>query len=110
MQVAAVLDPSNPFVVRINAEDTSWFEDDLALCRHAGVAAIMLPKAESVNNLQRVAQLGLPVLPLIETGPGEDSNCPQVLASVAPAVDQADEPTSRPPSGARGPAKRGRSQ
>ena len=70
MQVAAVLDPSNPVVVRINAEDTSWFEDDLALCRHAGVAAIMLPKAESVDNLRRVAQLGLPVLPLIETACG----------------------------------------
>jgi len=50
------------------------------------------------------------LLALIETGPGEDSNCPQVLASVAPALDQADEPTTRPPSGARGPAKRGKSQ
>jgi uncharacterized protein involved in outer membrane biogenesis len=49
------------------------------------------------------------LLPLIETGPGEDSNCPQVLASVAPALDQADEPTSRPPSAPRGPSKRGRS-
>jgi len=70
MQVAAALDPSMPVVVRINAEDTPWFEDDLALCRHAGVAAIMLPKAESVDNLSRVAQLGLPVLPLIETACG----------------------------------------
>jgi len=70
MQVAEALDPSMPVVVRINAEDTPWFEDDLALCRHAGVAAIMLPKAESVQNLQRVAQLGLPVLPLIETAAG----------------------------------------
>ena len=70
MQVAAALDPSMPVVVRINAEDTPWFEEDLALCRHAGVAAIMLPKAASVENLQRVAQLGLPVLPLIETACG----------------------------------------
>jgi len=70
MQVAEALDPSMPVVVRINAEDTPWFEDDLALCRHAGVAAIMLPKAESVDSLRRVAQLGLPVLPLIETACG----------------------------------------
>jgi citrate lyase subunit beta/citryl-CoA lyase len=70
MQVAGALDPSMPVVVRINAEDTPWFEDDLALCRHAGVAAIMLPKAESVDNLRRVAQLGLPMLPLIETACG----------------------------------------
>jgi uncharacterized protein involved in outer membrane biogenesis len=48
------------------------------------------------------------LLPLIETGPGEDSNCPQVLASVAPALDQADESTSRPPSGMRGQAGRGK--
>ena len=70
MQVAEALDPSRPVVLRINAEGTPWFEDDLALCRHAGVAAIMLPKAELVENLQRVAQLGLPVLPLIETACG----------------------------------------
>ncbi|MEW7847917.1 CoA ester lyase [Massilia aurea] len=69
-QVAAALDPSMPVVVRINAEDTAWFESDLALCRHAGVAAIMLPKAESIEGLERVAHVGLPVLPLIETACG----------------------------------------
>jgi uncharacterized protein involved in outer membrane biogenesis len=48
------------------------------------------------------------LLPLIETGPGKDSNCPQVLASVAPALEQAAESTSRPPSGIRAPVARGR--
>jgi uncharacterized protein involved in outer membrane biogenesis len=47
------------------------------------------------------------LLPLIETGPGEDSNCPQVLASVAPALDQADESTTRPPSRVPRPVARG---
>jgi uncharacterized protein involved in outer membrane biogenesis len=48
------------------------------------------------------------LLPLIETGPGEDSNCPQVLSSVAPALEQAEESSSRPPSRVGGSVGRGR--
>jgi len=44
--VRAWLSPQQPVVLRINAADTSWFADDLALCAHAGVSAVMLPKAE----------------------------------------------------------------
>ena len=43
--LAGALDESAPLVVRINAAGTPWFDDDLELCRHPGVAAVMLPKA-----------------------------------------------------------------
>ncbi|MEO8009080.1 MAG: aldolase/citrate lyase family protein, partial [Betaproteobacteria bacterium] len=33
-------------VLRINADTTEWFRDDLGLARGAGVAGIILPKAE----------------------------------------------------------------
>lgn len=44
--VAAWLSPAKPVVLRVNALDTPWFANDLTLSRHAGVAALMLPKAE----------------------------------------------------------------
>ena len=57
-------------VVRINGVDTPWFGADRALCRDAGVAAVMLPKAERAGDL---AFEGKPVLPLIETAVGIDA-------------------------------------
>jgi len=57
-------------VVRINGVDTPWFGADRALCRDAGVAAVMLPKAERAGDL---AFEGKPVLPLIETAAGIDA-------------------------------------
>jgi citrate lyase subunit beta/citryl-CoA lyase len=57
-------------VVRINGVDTPWFDGDRALCRDAGVAAVMLPKAERAGDL---AFEGKPVLPLIETAVGIDA-------------------------------------
>lgn len=57
--------------VRINARGTPFFEDDLALCnRHDKVAGIMLPRAESAEDITVVANAGKPVLPLIETAKG----------------------------------------
>jgi len=38
------------------------------------------------------------LLPLIETGPGEDADCGEVLTAAAPAVKQAEQPSKRPPS------------
>ncbi|WP_046113355.1 HpcH/HpaI aldolase/citrate lyase family protein [Aquincola tertiaricarbonis] len=63
---------ARPVVVRVNAADTAWFAADLALCTHALVAAVMLPKAERMADVQRVAALGRPVLPLVETAAGID--------------------------------------
>jgi len=62
---------ATPLYVRINAAGSSWFEADLALCRHAGVAGIVLPKAEQVADLQAVAAAGArTILPLVESALG----------------------------------------
>lgn len=60
-----------PLYIRINAADTAWFADDLALCREAGaaLAGIVLPKAERIDHLARAASIA-PVLPLIESALG----------------------------------------
>lgn len=66
------LSPAASIVVRVNATDTPWFDDDLRLCEHAGVAAVMLPKAERVDQLERVIAYGrgAAILPLVETAAG----------------------------------------
>ena len=59
-------------MVRINAVDSAWFDDDLRACVHDGVAAIVLPKAERADDIARVAAVcgGRPVFPLVETARG----------------------------------------
>ncbi len=59
-------------IVRVNAADTAWFADDLALCSHPGVAGVMWPKAEQVDVAAAIAaqRHGLPLLPLIESALG----------------------------------------
>ncbi|MET0581734.1 MAG: CoA ester lyase, partial [Pseudoxanthomonas sp.] len=59
-------------VVRINDDASAWFEADLALLRSFGSCTVMLPKAESVGQLERIAAL-LPaasVIALIESASG----------------------------------------
>lgn len=64
-------DPEARVIVRINAADSGELDADLALCEgHAGIAGIMSPKAESRGALERVARLGKPVWPLLETPAG----------------------------------------
>jgi citrate lyase subunit beta/citryl-CoA lyase len=71
--LAAWLSPAKPVVVRINGATTPWFANDVALCRTAGVAAVVVPKAERAEELARLAA-DLPdsvaLLPLIETAAG----------------------------------------
>ena len=69
--VADWLAASHPVVLRINAADTPWFRDDLALCRHAGVAAVMLAKAERAADVVEIGALA-PIVPLIESAAGFD--------------------------------------
>ncbi|NLD67226.1 MAG: CoA ester lyase [Limnobacter sp.] len=60
-------------LVRINAADTEWFADDLVACAHPALDGIVLPKAESVDQLAKLAdRFGERVLllPLIETARG----------------------------------------
>lgn len=70
--VAAWLAPARPVLLRLNGVDSEWFDDDLELCRLAGVAGIVLPKAERPADLQRLAAAfpALAILPLIETAQG----------------------------------------
>lgn len=71
--VAAWLKPGTPVAVRINGPTTPWFDDDLALCRQAGVAAVSVPKVDGVDQI-RAADAALDgatmILPFIETAAG----------------------------------------
>lgn len=70
--VAAWLSPAQPVLLRINSVASEWFRDDLELCKLAGVAGIVLSKAEQVDELQHIAAAcpGRALLPLIETAQG----------------------------------------
>jgi len=70
--LARWLTPAHHVVVRINAADSAWFNQDLALLTHAGIAGVMLPKAESSGDIAALRRVcgNLPVLPLIETAAG----------------------------------------
>jgi citrate lyase subunit beta/citryl-CoA lyase len=71
--VDAHSDAADRVVVRINADSTPWFDDDLALLRACGVATAMVPKVETSAQASRVRS-ALPahgrVLPMIETARG----------------------------------------
>lgn len=77
-------------LVRMNARGTSWHDDDLRLLQQLaaqGLAGVMVPKAETLAGLQRVAQALGPacaLLPLLESVAGLDmadalATAPQVL-------------------------------
>ena len=63
-------------VVRINAAGTAWHADDLALVgklAHLGLAGVVLPKAESTDQLAHLAASvgqACALLPMIETATG----------------------------------------
>jgi citrate lyase subunit beta / citryl-CoA lyase len=83
--IAGWLDAARPVAVRINAADSEWFQEDLQLCRHPGVCAVMLPKAEDAVEVGAVRSTvpDAAVLPLVESARGF-ANAP-ALAS-APGV------------------------
>lgn len=60
-----------PVLLRVNATGTQWHEADMAAAARLQLAAVLLPKAESADDLQRVAdRCGYPVIALIETAVG----------------------------------------
>lgn len=64
-------DEAAPLIVRVNAAGTPWFDDDLALCRHPGVAAVMLPKADGIDAVCHAFENAFKdVLPIIESARG----------------------------------------
>ncbi len=60
--------------VRVNGTDTEFFEDDVRALAGIPLGGVMLPKAESAAQLQRLAGLiaapALPVIPLVESAIG----------------------------------------
>ena len=69
--VVNALDAAYPVVLRINGADTEWFDDDAKLAAHPGVAAVMLPKAGSIDAVAALrAASGKAVLALVETAAG----------------------------------------
>jgi citrate lyase subunit beta / citryl-CoA lyase len=71
--LAAWLSPEHPVLIRVNGAESQWFREDLALCKTAGVAGVLLPKAERIEDIRMVAEhsgAATPILPLIETARG----------------------------------------
>lgn len=67
--LSAWLDPTRPVWVRVNAMDTPWFDEDIALASRPGVAGVVLPKAEVIPpSFEREG--APPVIALIETARG----------------------------------------
>ena len=100
--LAAWLSPERSVIVRVNAADSEWFEDDLRACASDGVTAIVLPKAEAADAIARIAALcgRRAVLPLVETARGiwnvlSVAQAPNVQALLFGSLDfQADLGTS----------------
>ncbi|MGU3652814.1 HpcH/HpaI aldolase/citrate lyase family protein [Mycolicibacterium sp. A43C] len=70
--VCEFLDSGAEVVVRINGAETQWCADDLAILEHRR-CAVMVPKAHSVDQLNRVSAVlptGTALIPLIETARG----------------------------------------
>jgi len=72
--VLAAADAARPAWVRINGSQTPWFADDIAaLSCILGVAGILLPKAETGDQVMAVlehAHPALAIVPMIETARG----------------------------------------
>lgn len=63
--------PQARVLVRVNAPGHWAHEADLGLCqRHDGVTGIVLPKAESVEQIQRASLARRPVWPIVESARG----------------------------------------
>jgi citrate lyase subunit beta/citryl-CoA lyase len=67
----ATISAHMPVMLRINAAGTKWHDADLAVARKLPLKAILLPKAETPDDLRHVADLcGCPTIALIETALG----------------------------------------
>lgn len=66
------LTPTKPVIVRVNASDTEWFRDDIALLAEPGVLGLIVPKTEVLD--ARLVELCRHerkfIIPLIETAVG----------------------------------------
>jgi citrate lyase subunit beta/citryl-CoA lyase len=72
MSIAAWASVDKPVIVRINASDSEWYRCDLELLDHPGVRALMIPKAEALDEalVQACTRSRKALIPLIETAVG----------------------------------------
>lgn len=56
--------------VRINDADSTFYDDDLLVAKHANLAGVILPKANTLHTQELVRTLDRPVWPLVETALG----------------------------------------
>lgn len=70
--LSAILDTARPIMLRINGAHSPWFRADLDLLRQPGISAVILPKAEHIDDVEAVkcAAGGISVLPMIESALG----------------------------------------
>lgn len=68
-QATSLAFTDKPVIVRVNAAGTPWHSSDLAALADRSWAAIMLPKAESLEDIAGAASVA-PVIALIETAKG----------------------------------------
>jgi citrate lyase subunit beta/citryl-CoA lyase len=71
--VAGWLSPDRPVFVRVNGVRTGWFAEDVEAVALPGLRGIVLPKAETAEDVAKVARMipeGASVLPLVETAAG----------------------------------------
>ncbi len=82
-------------LIRVNAPDTPYFAEDLALVDQLRPDAVVLPKA-TPESTRALEALGLPILAIVETALGvrlafETASQPPVFALMIGAVDLAAE-------------------
>jgi citrate lyase subunit beta/citryl-CoA lyase len=78
--VANWLSPEREVLVRVNGAETPWFQDDIAMALAPGVAGIVLPKVERMDEgfIAACAAAQKAILPMIESAVGL-SNVGQIV-------------------------------
>ena len=60
--------PEQNVLVRINSRQTPWFIDDISVAKYPNVSAIVLPKTESITDIEAITNIKtINIYPLIET-------------------------------------------
>lgn len=60
--------PEQQVMIRVNADQTPWFTEDIQLAQYANVCAIILPKAEQHSSFAAILHIReLEIYPIIET-------------------------------------------
>ncbi len=85
--------PEQKVMVRVNSSQTEWFTQDIQLVQYPNVSAIVLPKAESVEDIKVILDIrNIDIFPLIETPLGfskvrEIALAPQVCSLMFGSID-----------------------